>query len=224
MTASLPPQDVTRASAPNFRAPAPYRLVACWTRDYRSDVAASTLRVCTSSDREDLVNRLVMSWLAIVLVAAVGGSNAQAQVRRSAPDGAGGPARGEAPKGIPRSAQHPYAGVWDGTFTLRNGPGGEHDIPIVMVLIVADSAKGDYSGATILPNGARAPHLETTVVHGEMRWKQENSGGGFWVYAGKIVSRDSIAGTVALEDWPQLPPGEKPPSGTFALVRRPAGK
>lgn len=170
------------------------------------------------------MNRLVISCLAAVLAAAVGASQAHAQMRRSAPDG-GGPPRSEAPRGIPRSAQHPYAGVWDGSFTLRNGsPGGEHDIPIVMVLIVADSAKGEYSGATILPNGARAPHLETTVAQGEMRWKQENSGGGFWVYAGKIVSRDSIAGTVALEDWPQLPPGEKPPSGTFGLVRRPAGK
>jgi hypothetical protein len=165
-----------------------------------------------------------MSCLATVLAAAVGAGNAHAQMRRSAPDGSAGPPRGEAPKGIPRNPQHPYAGVWDGSFTLRNGPAGGHDIPIVMVLIVADSAKGEYSGATILPNGARAPHLETTVADGEMRWKQENSGGGFWMYAGKIVSRDSIAGTVALEDWPQLPPGEKPPSGTFTLVRRPPGQ
>ena len=175
-------------------------------------------------DPEGLVNRLLMSCLATMLVAAVGAGNAHAQMRRSAPDGSGGPPRGEAPKGSPRSPQHPYAGVWDGSFTLRNGPGGEHDIPIVIVLIVADSTRGEYSGATILPNGARAPHLETTVVSGEMRWKQENSGGGFWMYAGRIVSRDSIAGTVALQDWPQLPPGEKPPSGRFALVRRPTGK
>jgi hypothetical protein len=93
-----------------------------------------------------------------------------------------------------------------------------------MVLSVADSAKNEYSGATILPNGARAPHLETAVVNGEMRWKQENSGGGFWMYAGKIVRQDSIAGTVHLKDWPQLPPGAKPPTGTFALVRRAPGK
>jgi hypothetical protein len=165
-----------------------------------------------------------MSYLTTMLVAAVGASNAHAQMRRSAPDGAGSPPRGEAPKGIPRDLQHPFAGVWDGTFTLRNGPAGGHDVPIVMVLIVADSTKGEYSGATILPNRARAPHLETTVVDGKMRWKQENSGGGFWMYAGRIVSRDSIAGTVALEDWPQLSPGEQPPTGTFALVRRPPGK
>lgn len=170
------------------------------------------------------MNRFVMSCLTTVLVAAVGASNADAQMRRSAPDGAGSPPRGEAPKGIPRSPQHPYAGAWDGTFSLRGGPGGERHVPITIVLIVADTSNDEYSGATILPNGARAPHLETAVVNGEMRWKQRNSGGGFWMYAGKIVSRDSIAGTVALKDWPQLPPGETPPSGTFALVRRPAGK
>lgn len=171
-----------------------------------------------------LVSRLLMSGLATALVAAIGVSNAHAQMRRSAPDGTGDTPRGEAPKGIPRNPQHPYAGVWDGSFTLRNGPASGSDIPIVMVLIVADSARDQYSGATILPNGARAPHLETTVVGGEMRWKQENSGGGFWMYAATLVSRDSIAGTVSLADWPQLPPGEKPPSGTFTLVRRPPGR
>jgi len=170
------------------------------------------------------VNRLVMSCAAAVLAAAIAMNHAHAQMRRTAPDGGAGPPRGEQPKGIPRSSQHPYAGVWDGTFTLRGGPGGERNVPVVMVLIVADSTRGEYSGATILPNGARAPHLETTVVDGEMRWKQENSGGGFWMYAGKIVSRDSIVGTVALKDWPQLQPGEQPPTGDFALVRRPPGK
>jgi hypothetical protein len=131
------------------------------------------------------------------------------------------------PKGTPRDARHPYAGVWDGTSTLRGGPGGEHEIPIVMVLNVADASKGehgDYAGATIMPNGARAPHLETQVVNGQMRWKQENSGGGYWAYAGKLAGPDSIAGTVALVDWPQLPAGEKPPAGTFTVVRRAPGR
>jgi hypothetical protein len=149
-------------------------------------------------------------------------SAARAQLRRSPADGSGGPPT--APQGIPRNARLPFAGVWDGTFTLDNGRGADRNIPIVMVLAIADSAKGLYGGATILPNGARAPHLETTVVNGEIHWKQENSGGGFWAYAGKLVARDSIAGTVALKDWPQLPAGEKPPTGTIALVRRAAGK
>ncbi len=159
--------------------------------------------------------------LAAVLIVVPARSGAQ--VRRSAtPDGSAG-SPGGAPRGIPRNTRLPYAGVWDGSFTLTRGQGAERAIPIVMLLTVADSAKSRYAGATILPNGARAPHLETTVVNGEMRWKQENSGGGFWMYAGKIVGRDSIAGTVVLKDWPQLPAGEKAPEGTFALIRRPPG-
>jgi len=151
-------------------------------------------------------------------------SIAGAQMRRSGGTGEGAPA-GEMPKGTPRDTRRPYAGVWDGSVQLKGGPGGDHDeIPIVMVVGVADSAKGDYVAATILPNGARAPHLETRVVNGEMRWKQENSGGGLWAYAGKLVSRDRIAGTVTLVDWPQLPAGARPPSGTFSLVRRPVGQ
>jgi hypothetical protein len=164
-----------------------------------------------------------VSIATIALVAAAQATPAQ-QMRRSAPDGAAPPS-GEAPKGIPRNARHPYAGVWDGTFGITRGPGAEERrVPIVMMLSLTDSAKGDYAGATILPNGARAPHLETTVANGEMQWKQENSGGGFWMYAGKLIGRDSIAGTVFLKDWPQLPPGEKPPTGTFSLVRRAPGK
>jgi hypothetical protein len=64
-----------------------------------------------------------------------------------------------------------------------------------MVFDVVDSARGTYSGTTILPNGARAPHLETTVTKGEMQWKQQNSGGGFWLYTGRLVTQDSVAGT-----------------------------
>ena len=96
-------------------------------------------------------------------------------------------------------------------------------MPVIMVFDVADSAKSTYSGATILPNGASAPHLETAVSKGEMQWKQSNSGGGFWVYSGRLVTPDSIAGTAVLRDWPQLPAGEKPPAGTFSIVRRAPG-
>lgn len=134
-----------------------------------------------------------------------------------------GPA-GDAPKGTPRDAQHPYAGVWDGAFRLANGPVSDQAIPMVMVVRVTDPAANAYASETVLPNGARAPQLDTRVTNGEIRWKQPNSGGGFWMYAGKLVARDSIAGTVRLEDWPQLPAGEKPPSGTFSVVRRAPGQ
>jgi len=148
---------------------------------------------------------------------------ARAQIRRSAsPDGAG-PTGAGAPKGIPRIARHPYAGVWQGLFRIPAPDASETPMPIVMVFDVADSAKRTYSGATILPNGARAPHLETTVAKDEMQWKQQNSGGGFWLYTARFVTQDSVAGTAVLRDWPQLPAGQKPPAGTFAIVRRAPG-
>jgi hypothetical protein len=143
-----------------------------------------------------------------------------AQIRRSTtPDGSTPAPGAGAPRGIPRSERHPYAGAWNGTFSLRE----DRAIPVVMVFDVADSAKSTYAGFTILPNNGRAPHLETSVTKGEIRWKQQNSGGGFWVYTGRFVTRDSIAGSVVLTDWPQLAAGEKPPSGTFSLARRAPG-
>ena len=96
-------------------------------------------------------------------------------------------------------------------------------MPVVMVFDVADSAKSTYAGSTIMPDGGRVPHMETTVSRGEMQWKQQNSGGGFWAYTGRFVTPDSIAGTATLRDWPQLPAGQKPPSGPFGVVRRAPG-
>ena len=158
----------------------------------------------------------------IVSVAAVSPTVLPGQMRRSA-DGNGGPPP-EAPKGLPRNARFPFAGVWDGTMSLMNGAGGERQVPRTFILAIADSAKNQYGGAMLLPDGARAPYAETTFTNGEMRWKMPNSGGGFWVYSAKLVGRDSLSGTVALVDWPQLPAGEKAPSGTLGLVRRSVGK
>lgn len=144
------------------------------------------------------------------------------QMRRSA-DGNGGPPP-DAPRGLPRNARFPFAGVWDGTMSLASGAGGERDVPRTFIFAIADSAKNQYAGGMLLPNGARAPYAETTLMNGEIRWKMPNSGGGFWVYSAKAVGRDSLSGTVALVDWPQLPAGEKSPSGTLGLSRRPVGK
>ena len=165
-----------------------------------------------------VVDIAVATAVAVLILAP---DTAHAQQRRSAsPDGA--PPAG-VPKGIPRNARHPYAGVWDGLFRMPAPDGSERPMPVVMVFDVADSAKSTYSGSTVLPNGARAQHVETTVAKGEMQWKQPNSGGGFWAYKGRFVTPDSIAGTAVLRDWPQLPAGEKPPAGTFAIVRRAPG-
>jgi hypothetical protein len=144
------------------------------------------------------------------------------QMRRS-PDANGGPPP-EAPKGSPRNARFPFAGVWDGTMSLANSAGDERNVPRTFIFAIADSAKNQYGGAMLLPNGARAPYAETTLTNGEIKWKMPNSGGGFWVYTAKLVGRDSVAGTVALVDWPQLPAGEKAPAGTLGLARRPVGK
>jgi len=168
--------------------------------------------------RSTLADLAVATALAVLVLAP---HTARAQIRRStSPDGA---APAGVPKGTPRNARQPYAGVWNGLFRIPAPDGSEHPMPVIMVFDVADSAKSTYSGATILPNGARAPHLETTVSKGEMQWKQSNSGGGFWVYSGRLVTPDSIAGTAVLRDWPQLPAGEKPPAGTFSIVRRAPG-
>ena len=144
------------------------------------------------------------------------------QMRRS-PDGNGGPPP-EAPKGSPRNARFPFAGVWDGTMTLVNDAAGEREVPRTFIFAIADSAKNQYGGAMLLPDGRRAPYAETSVTNGEIKWKMPNSGGGFWVYSAKLVGRDSLAGMVALVDWPQLPAGEKAPSGTLGFARRPVGK
>jgi hypothetical protein len=171
------------------------------------------------------VHRSGIGGTSVLLAAALlilGAGAAAAQVRRS-----GGPPPGGVPTtppgGIPRggaSARYPYAGAWDGSFSLSVGPGAGRRVPIAVAFDVVDSARQAYAGATILPGDARAPHLETRVRDGEMRWTQANSGGGYWHYTARLATPDSIVGTLVLRDWPQLPPGERPPAGTLALVRR----
>ena len=172
--------------------------------------------------RYRLVTQTAFAFAIAVLILAP--DTARAQARRSAsPDGAA-PASAGAPKGRPRSARFPFAGVWDGLFRVPAPDGSaSRPMPVIMIFEVADSARSTYSGSTVLPNGARAPHLETTVAKGEMHWKQQNSGGGFWLYTGRLVTQDSVAGTAVLREWPQLPAGQKPPAGTFAIVRRAPG-
>jgi hypothetical protein len=165
----------------------------------------------------------VISAASLVVSVLMPSTRVDAQLRRRAAGDSAGASPGTV-RGTPRHARFPFAGVWDGAFSLSAGPRGGEQIPIVVLFDVTDSVRASYTGATILPNGTRAPHLATAVVNGEMRWKQQNSGGGFWMYTARLVSRDSIGGRVVLTDWPQQPRGEKPPAGTIALVRRPAGQ
>ena len=151
--------------------------------------------------------------MAAALVGVLPGA-ATAQIRRSSGGGPPPPP----PAGTPMRARVPYAGTWDGTFTMSDGPGARAPVQIVMAFD-ADSA-GNYSGYTVLPNNAHAPHLKTTVKGSEMTWEQTNSGGGRWVYTAKLAARDSIVGTYVLLDWPQGNGAR--PTGKFALVRRAA--
>jgi hypothetical protein len=101
---------------------------------------------------------------------------------------------------------------------MKNGPGIGEVIPIGMSLVVEDTVRGKFGGATLMPGGGRAPHLSSAVTGREMTWEQTNSGGGRWHYNARLVGRDSIAGTLILVGWPDA--GSTPPNGTFALVRR----
>jgi hypothetical protein len=156
----------------------------------------------------------------VMALAAVAPTVASAQIARTR--GTDGPPP-NAPKGIPRDARRPFAGVWDGSFTLRGSARGERSVPMILIVNADDAAKAGYTAERVLPGGERVPPMDLTVMAGEIRWRHQNSGGGYWVYAGKMVGRDTLTGTVALTDWPQLAAGEKPPTGTFSLVRRSPG-
>lgn len=146
---------------------------------------------------------------------------ASAQVRRSAPPGGGGPP--DAPAGArvrgAANARFPFAGTWEGSITMKEGPGKEPR-SIGMTFDVTDSAKKSYSGFTIYTNNARAPHLNSVAANDSLRWEQSNSGGGRWVYAARLVSIDSIEGTLTLNDAPWHPATK--PHGTFVMARRSA--
>ena len=122
--------------------------------------------------------------LATALVAFVP-RGADAQMRRRAASPGDAP---PAPSG-PSYPRLPFAGSWEGTFTLQRGRGANQPMPLRVAFDVADSARNAYTGATILPNGGRAPHLSDVVTDGVLQWRQRNSGGGDWVYSARLVSR-----------------------------------
>ena len=147
--------------------------------------------------------------IAIALVASL--NSAAAQIPRSA--GGAAPsapsAGGSARPRIPASTQFPFAGSWTGQQVVSG-----RTVPIGVDI---EAAAGTYAGSTIWPNDAKAPHLNSRMVDGELRWEQQNSGGGVWVYQAKRQSADSLLGTVTLRGAPGRE--ASPPSGTFTLVR-----
>jgi hypothetical protein len=161
--------------------------------------------------RQTAVTGLV---LAAAMATIVPGAHGQLQ-RRSAtpPQGAPPP-----PANAAVNRRYPYAGAWRGSRTMSDAPGGVATDAIGMTFDVADSVKGLYEGAMVLPNGARAPFRELTSTQAGLTWEQPNSGGGKWVYSDRLMTRDSIAGTLVLRGAPWKPAWD--PSGTFVLTRR----
>lgn len=151
--------------------------------------------------------------LTFAILASVAGSALGAQERRRSPDGAGG----ASPVGVPMHPRAPFAGAWQGSRRMSDGPGRE-GMPYAIV-IEADSAGNRYTAFAILPDGQR--HAVDRVSHadGVLSWRQPNSGGGTWFYTARLVGRERIEGTLVLRDWPQG--GGAAPAGTFTLVRRP---
>lgn len=90
--------------------------------------------------------------------------------------------------------------------------------PIAMIFRVVDSVHAVYDGETMDdPRQAHgAPHRLTMVEGHEMRWEQKNNGPGVFDYTVRLVTSDSITGTVRLRDG--VLPG--PPYGEITLVRQ----
>jgi len=141
-------------------------------------------------------------------------TRAEGQERRRSPDGAGG-----APANAPTYARMPFAGAWQGTRRMKDGPGIEDEG--WAVVIEADTAARKYAVFVIHPDGVRTPVQQLKEANGVLSWRQPNSGGGAWHYTARLVDREKLEGTLILRDWPQG--GGATPSGTFTLLRRPAG-
>ena len=143
----------------------------------------------------------------ITMTLALTSTVANAQLQRRAGPGGGGV---ELPN-IPANPRYPFAGAWVGRLAMAGGD----TIPIAMIIDIAD---GKYTGATVWPNGARAPHDNNKAAGDVIMWDQSNSGGGRWYYSIKRTAGDTLVGTMTLRDAPNFPP--PPPTGAITLVRR----
>jgi len=147
--------------------------------------------------------RVVPAIIALALTSAV----AQAQQRRTAGPGGGG---GVELPDIATNPSFPFAGVWVGRLAMPVGD----TVPIAMIIEVAD---GRYSGSTVWPNGARAPHENNKAQADVLTWDQSNSGGGRWYYRVTRTAGDTLVGSMTLRDAPNFPPPL--PTGTLVLIR-----
>jgi hypothetical protein len=143
-----------------------------------------------------------------IMSLALAASAAGAQQRRTAVPGGGGSV--DLPN-IPADPRHPFAGVWVGRMMMD-----QDTVPIAMIIEVND---GKYTGATVLPNGAHAPHNNTAVSGTTITWQQTNSGGGLWYYDLKLSAGDTLSGKMVLRDAPDFPPPL--PTARYVLIRNP---
>jgi hypothetical protein len=147
-----------------------------------------------------------LATLATAVTLALLSQTAGAQLARTRDPSA---APGRTGGGIPRDAQHPYAGMWAGVRTMPVGAG-----EIRFQFTVTD---GKYSGAMLHPGGGRAPDNNLTQTADGLAWESPNSGGGTWVYRVRLAAPDSMVGTLVLRDPPaNLQPA---PKGTLVLTR-----
>jgi len=146
------------------------------------------------------MRKLLVALLVLTTVQA-----AAAQERRRSPDGGGLPSLQYSP-GTP---DLPLTGSWMGAMT-RTGAGA---FPVAVNI---DFANGKYEGASSIAPGMMSQHANSRATGKTLRWEEE-SGMGVLVYTARMVTNDSIAGTVTLRD--AKPNDPNATQGSFTLVR-----
>ena len=154
------------------------------------------------------MNRISAKHLLAAATVIASAQTSSAQIARTRiPNGEPSPSAATA---IPRDPRFPYAGLWRGTRVM---PVGRDDLVLQFT-----HTDGTYSGAMIFPNGGRAPAKSLSATGSGLTWESPNSGGGTWVYHIRLVSPDTIEGTLFLRD---APPQFNPvPKGTLSLARQ----
>ena len=146
-----------------------------------------------------------MRTLVLLALMALAAQPAQAQERRRMAGGPGGPVL----QYQPGNPDFPFTGSWRGTLT-RTGVGS---FPVGVNI---DVDNGKYSGVSSNSPGQQTALRNSVVEAKTMRW-EEDSALGVLLYTAKLVSMDSISGTVTLRDARAGDP--QAAQGTFTLRR-----
>lgn len=158
--------------------------------------------------------RVTRGALAALVMLAGLAAEGSAQERRRSADGAPPPP----PAGTVTHPRYPAAGVWEGT---RRNPSGEES-PATLMFEVSDSTKQQYRGAQMMSDGGRVPFPDVSWSAGTLRWKSPNSGGGDWMYTGRLSGTDTLKVEMVLKGAPWNPSPE--PKMTYVLARKAPGR